>query len=107
VGGDVINMGKIRRSTREARLAPLSGPALLIGSSIATEIGGAVQYPPATPTPLPPAAGSSNASCYFAPPFFRRGALGDGSPATVCGLVCHAETSRRRPCARSCAAPLP
>jgi hypothetical protein len=49
VGGDVINMGKIRRSTREARLAPLSGPALLIGSSIATEIGGAVQYPPAHP----------------------------------------------------------
>ena len=46
MGGDVINMGKIRRSTREARLAPLSGPALLIGSSIAnTQIGGAVQYP--------------------------------------------------------------
>jgi hypothetical protein len=57
VGGDVINGGKIRRSTREARLAPVSGPALLIGSSIATEIGGAVQYPPATPTPLPPAGG--------------------------------------------------
>jgi hypothetical protein len=50
VGGDVINMGQIRR-------APLSGPALLSGSSIATEIGGAVQYPPATPTPLPPAGG--------------------------------------------------
>ena len=58
MGGDVINMGKIRRSTREGRLAPLSGPALLIGSSIANaQIGGAVQYPPATPTPLPPAGG--------------------------------------------------
>ena len=58
MGGDVINMGEIRRSTREARLAPLSGPALLIGSSIANaQIGGAVQYPPASPTPLAPARG--------------------------------------------------
>jgi hypothetical protein len=53
VGGDVINinMGQIRR-------APLSGPALLSGSSIAnTQIGGALQYPPPSPTPLPPARG--------------------------------------------------
>ena len=51
MGGDVINMGQIRR-------APLSGPALLIGSSIANaQIGGAVQYPPASPTPLAPARG--------------------------------------------------
>jgi hypothetical protein len=58
VGGDVINKGEIRRSTREARLAPLSGPALLSGSDIANaQIGGAVQYPPASPTPLPPAGG--------------------------------------------------
>jgi hypothetical protein len=47
VGGYVINMGQIIR-------ALLSGPALLSGSSISnTQIGGAVQYPPASPTPLP------------------------------------------------------
>ena len=58
MGGDVINKGGIRRSTREPRLTPLSRPALPIGSSVANaQIGGAVQYPPAAPTPLPPAGG--------------------------------------------------
>ena len=58
MGGDVINKGGIRRSTREPRLTPLSGPALLIGSGIANaQIGGTVQYPPRSPTPLPPAGG--------------------------------------------------
>jgi hypothetical protein len=60
VGGDVINMGEIRRSTREALLAAVIGSAVLVGLSTAkAQVGGAVQYPPASvgedAQPPPPA----------------------------------------------------
>jgi hypothetical protein len=54
VGGYVINMGQIRRE-------PRSGPALLsvVLAFANAQIGGAVQYPPASPTPLAPARGEA------------------------------------------------
>jgi hypothetical protein len=60
VGGYVINMGAIRRSTRGALFVAVVGSALLIGSGTANaQIGGAVQYPPASvgedAQPPPPA----------------------------------------------------
>jgi hypothetical protein len=58
VGGYVINMGAVIRSARGALL--VAGSALLIGLSTANaQIGGAVQYPPASvgedAQPPPPA----------------------------------------------------
>jgi hypothetical protein len=60
VGGYVINMGAIRRSTRGALFVAVVGSALLIGLDTANaQIGGAVQYPPASvgedAQPPPPA----------------------------------------------------
>jgi hypothetical protein len=60
VGGGVIEMGQIGRSAREALLAAVIGSALLIGLSAANaQVGGAVQYPPASvgedAQPPPPA----------------------------------------------------
>jgi hypothetical protein len=59
VGGYVINRGGIRRSTRGALFAVV-GSALLIGLGTSNaQIGGAVQYPPASvgedAQPPPPA----------------------------------------------------
>jgi hypothetical protein len=60
VGGCVIDMGQTGRSTREALLIAVIGSALLTGLSIANaQVGGAVQYPPASvgedAQPPPPA----------------------------------------------------
>jgi hypothetical protein len=60
VGDDVIEVGQIRRSTREALLVAVIGSALLIGLSNANaQIVGTVQYPPASvgedAQPPPPA----------------------------------------------------
>jgi hypothetical protein len=60
VGGYVINMGGIRRSTRGALFVAVVGSGLLIGlGSANAQIGGAVQYPPASvgedAQPPPPA----------------------------------------------------
>ena len=60
MGGDVIEMGQMLRSTREALLVAVIGSALLIGLNNANaQIGGAVQYPPASvgedAQPPPPA----------------------------------------------------
>ena len=60
MGGYVINMGAIRRSTRGALFVAVVGSALLIGLGTANaQIGGAVQYPPASvgedAQPPPPA----------------------------------------------------
>jgi hypothetical protein len=60
VGGDVIKMGRIGRSTREMLLFAVIGCALSIGSRTANaQIGGALQYPPASigedAQPPPPA----------------------------------------------------
>jgi hypothetical protein len=60
VGRYVINMGEIRRSTREALLVAVIGCAIPIGLGTANaQTGGAVQYPPASvgedAQPPPPA----------------------------------------------------
>jgi hypothetical protein len=60
VGGDVIDMGRIGRSTREMLLFAVIGYALLIGSrTVNAQFGGALQYPPASggedAQPPPPA----------------------------------------------------
>ena len=60
MGGYVIKMGQISRSTREALLVAVIGSALLIGLSAANaQVVGAVQYPPASvgedAQPPPPA----------------------------------------------------
>jgi hypothetical protein len=60
VGGDVIEMGQIGRSAREALLVAVIGCALLIGFRTANaQIVGTVQYPPASvgedAQPPPPA----------------------------------------------------
>jgi len=60
VGGDVIKMGRIGRSTREMLLFAVIGYALLIGSrTVNAQFGGALQYPPASvgedAQPPPPA----------------------------------------------------
>lgn len=60
MGGYVINMGAIRRSSRGALFVAVVGSALLIGLGTANaQIGGAVQYPPASvgkdAQPPPPA----------------------------------------------------
>ena len=60
MGGYVINMGAVRRSTRAALLVAVIGSALLIGLSAAiAQVVGAVQYPPASvgedAQPPPPA----------------------------------------------------
>ena len=60
MGGYVINRGAIRRSTRGALFVAVVGSALLIGSGTANaQIGGTVQYPPASvgedAQPPPPA----------------------------------------------------
>ena len=60
MGGYVINMGAISRSTRGALFVAVVGSALLIGlGSANAQIGGAVQYPPASvgedAQPPPPA----------------------------------------------------
>lgn len=60
MGGDVINMRQITRSTREAVLVAVVAPALVINiSSANSQVGGAVQYPPASigedAQPPPPA----------------------------------------------------
>lgn len=60
MGGCVINMSAIRRSTRGALFVAVVGSALLIGLDTANaQIGGAVQYPPASvgedAQPPPPA----------------------------------------------------
>jgi hypothetical protein len=49
MGGDVIIMSQITRSTREALLLAVVAPALVISMSSAnSQVGGAVQYPPAS-----------------------------------------------------------
>jgi hypothetical protein len=60
VGGDLIKMGRIGRSTRETLLFAVIGCALLIGSrTVNAQVGGALQYPPASvgedAQPPPPA----------------------------------------------------
>jgi len=60
VGVYVINMGAVGRSARGGLLAAVIGSALLSGLSTATaQVGGAVQYPPASvgedAQPPPPA----------------------------------------------------
>ena len=60
MGGYVINMAAIRRSTRGALFVAVVGSALLIGlGTAAAQIVGAVQYPPASvgedAQPPPPA----------------------------------------------------
>jgi hypothetical protein len=60
MGGDVIIMSQITRSTREALLLAVVAPALVISMSSAnSQVGGAVQYPPASvgedAQPPPPA----------------------------------------------------
>jgi len=60
MGGDVINMSQITRSAREALLFAVVAPALVISMSSAhSQVGGAVQYPPASigedAQPPPPA----------------------------------------------------
>ena len=60
MGGDVIKMGRIGRSTREMLLFAVIGCALLIGSrTVNAQFGGALQYPPASvgedAQPPPPA----------------------------------------------------
>jgi hypothetical protein len=60
MGGDVIIMSQITRSTREALLLAVVAPALVISiSSANSQVGGAVQYPPASvgedAQPPPPA----------------------------------------------------
>ena len=60
MGGYVIKMGQISRSTREALLVAVIGSALLIGVSDANaQVVGAVQYPPGSvgedAQPPPPA----------------------------------------------------
>ena len=60
MGGDVINMSQITRSTHGALLVAAIGSALLINlSSANSQVGGAVQYPPASigedAQPPPPA----------------------------------------------------
>jgi hypothetical protein len=60
VGGYVINMGQIARSTHGALRVALIASAVLVGLSTAkAQVGGAVQYPPASvgedAQPPPPA----------------------------------------------------
>jgi hypothetical protein len=60
VGGYVINMGQIGRSTHVGLLVAASASALLVSlSSANSQVGGAVQYPPASvgedAQPPPPA----------------------------------------------------
>ena len=60
MGGYVINMGAVGRSAHGALLAAVIGSALPSGLSTATaQVGGAVQYPPASvgedAQPPPPA----------------------------------------------------
>ena len=60
MGGYVINMGAVGRSAHGALFAAVIGSALLSGLSTATaQVGGAVQYPPASvgedAQPPPPA----------------------------------------------------
>ena len=60
MGGDVINMSQITRSTHGALLVAAIASALLITLSTAnSQVGGAVQYPPASigedAQPPPPA----------------------------------------------------
>ena len=63
MGGYVINMGAIRRSTRGALFVAAVGSALLIGLGTANaQIGGAVRYPPASVGGCPsPATGEDGA----------------------------------------------
>ena len=60
MGSDVINMSQITRSIREAVLVAVVAPALVINMSSAnSQVGAAVQYPPASigedAQPPPPA----------------------------------------------------
>ena len=60
MGGQMINMDKIRRSTYGALVVSAIASALLVGlSSANSQVGGAVQYPPASvgedAQPPPPA----------------------------------------------------